>query len=446
MIIPYYTVQSSAGNPFNTYLSIANHAADAKALRVRVREARNSREVASFNLFLSPNDMWTGAIVPVAGSGAARLISADRSCTSPQLGDDPPGLAFQNTFYSGVFDDTLGAGLDRTREGWVEVIEMATLTGMSAARITQNSAGIPANCAAMQGSTAFEVAAPTGGLSGTLTLINVASGMDFTVNADALAELGTRPFYRIATDPYPDFNAAEIDPVSVVAANGSLYRSNWNRAADAVSAVLMRAAWMGEFILDSGTQSRTDVVLTFPTRQYFFSGAAATAPFSACERRAGTLAGQPATIRWFNRESAGGTTGESVGVPPPPVTNFRCAASTVLDFRNGASHTQPGVASGVLGSDNRAVAEGAAFVDAINGWFSVTMLNALTLTSLGTSTRTNLATGTVTTGFHAYSGLPVVGLGARTFVNGTLTCGGLSCQGNYGGSFPLRFRRSISPN
>lgn len=443
LIFPYYTVQSSGGNPFNTYLSIANHAADAKALRVRVREARNSREVASFNLFLSPNDMWTGAVIPVTASGGARLLSADRSCTSPQLSDDPPGVTFQNALYSGAFDDGNGAGVDRTREGWVEIIEMATLTGTSAARITQNSAGIPANCAAMQGGTTLEVAAPTGGLSGTLTLINVASGLDFTVNAEALADLGSLPFYRQAGDSYPDFNAVEISPVSVVVANGSLYRSTWNRAADAVSAVLMRATWMGEFVMDSATQSRSDVVFTFPTRQYYFAGAAATPPFSDCDRRTGTLAGQAATIRWSNRESAGGAPGAFVGVP---VANFRCAASTVLDFRNGTSHTQPAAASGVLGSDNRAVAEGAAFVDAINGWFSVTTTNGLTLTSLGTSTRTNLSTGTVTSGSHAYSGLPVMGLGVRTFVNGTLTCSGGACQGNYGGAFPLKYRRSISSN
>jgi hypothetical protein len=57
----------------------------------------------------------------------------------------------------------------------------------------------------------------------------------------------------------------------------------------------------------------------------------------------------------------------------------------------------------------------------------------------------NLATGTVTTGAHAFTGLPVVGFAVRTFVNGTLSCGAGSCQGNYGGSFPLKFRRSISP-
>lgn len=445
LIYPYYTVQSADNNPFNTYISVVNHTAQAKALRVRVREARNSREVASFNLFLSPNDMWTGAVVPVAGSGAARIISADRSCTSPLLTDSPAGLTFQNTFYSGVFDDGNGAGLERTREGWVEVIEMATLTGTSAARITQDGTGNPANCAAVQGSVALDVAEPTGGLSGTLTLINVASGTDFTVNADALAELGTRPFFRGPTDPYPDFNAAEIDPVSVVVANGFVYRSSWNRAVDAVSAVLMRATWMGEFILDSETQSRTDVVFTFPTRQYYFSGAAATPPFSACERRQGTLAGQPATIRWFNRESAGSTIGEFGGVPPAPAPNFRCAATTVLGFGNGTPHTQATVTSGVLGSDNHAVAQGVAFVSASNGWFSVTTLNALTLTSLGGSARTHLATGAVSTGIHAYSGLPVVGLGVRTFVNGTLACSGGACQGNYGGAFPLKYRRSISP-
>jgi hypothetical protein len=150
-------------------------------------------------------------------------------------------------------------------------------------------------------------------------------------------------------------------------------------------------------------------------------------------------------VRWFNRESAGRTTDGSGGVPPPPVENFRCSASTVLDFHNGTVHTQPAAVSGVLGSDNRAVAEGAAFVDAVNGWFSVATTNGLTLSSLATSTRTNLATGAVTTGFHAYSGLPVVGLSVRTFVNGTLACSAGACQGNYGGSFPLKYRRSISP-
>lgn len=442
LIFPYYTAQSSANNPFNTYLSIVNHAGDAKALRVRVREARNSREVASFNLFLSPNDAWTGAVVPVASTGGTQIVTADRSCLSP----DATGFTFQNSLFSGSFDDGLGAGLDRTREGWIEVIEMSTLTGASAARITQNSAGIPANCAGMQGSIALDVAAPTGGLSGTLTLINVVSGFDFTVNAEALSELSVLPFYRPSGDSYPDFNAVEVNPLSVVVANGSLYRSAWNRGADAVSAVLMRTAWMNEYVLDAGTASRSDAVVTFPTRHFYLTGSVLNAPFSPCATF-NTFAGQPATIRWFGRESQGGIHESFVGVPPPPVANFRCSALAVMDFNNGAVHTQSPTRSGVLGSENRAVAEGQVFVGmgVANGWFSVAP-NSGQLTSLGTSTRMNLANGAVTTGSHVFSGLPVVGLGVRTFVNGTLVCSGGACQGNYGGSFPLKFRRAITPN
>jgi hypothetical protein len=449
LIYPYYTVQSVSGNAFNTYLSVVNHTAQAKALRVRVREARNSREVASFNLYLSPNDVWTAAVLPQAGSDAPMLLTQDASCTLPQLpvlAGTARGVVFQNNLYTGTFADNLGAGLDRTREGWIELIEMASLTGAMAAGVTHNSAGVPANCGAIQSASDGNIAAPTGGLSGTLTLINVSSGMDFTVNADALAELSTRSFFRPPTDSYPDFNAVEIDPVSVVIANGSLYRSNWTRAADAVSAVLMRSSWLGEFVLDTGTNSRSDVVVTFPTRQFYFTGVAASPPFAPCGTF-NTFAGQPATIRWFGRESLGGTHESFGGVPPPPVANFRCSATSVLDFSNSAFHTQPGPRSGVLGSDNRAVAEGAAFVGATtaNGWFSVTPTSTQPLTSLGTSTRMNLGTGTITTGAHAFTGLPVVGFAVRTFVNGTLSCGAGSCQGNYGGSFPLKFRRSISP-
>jgi hypothetical protein len=450
LIYPYYTVQSSAGNPFHTYLSVVNQTAQAKAVRVRVREARNSREVASFNLYLSPNDVWAGAIVPMLNTLAPRLVTADRSCVLPTMTgtvEEPNGVNFRNDLYSGALDDGMGSGLDRTREGWVEIIEMASLTGALGTGVTHNSAGMPINCAVVQSPSASDIAAPTGGLSGTLTLINVASGMDFTINAEALADLSTRSFYRPPGDAYPDFNAVEIDPVSVVVANGSLYRSTWNRGVDAVSAVLMRASWIGEYVLDTGTSSRSDAVLTFPTRHFYFAGPSLIAPFATCTTF-NTFAGQPSVIRWFGRESQGGIYESFGGVPPLPVMNFRCSAVSVMDFANAAAHTQSFPRSGVLGSDNRAVAEGQVTTGAAvqNGWFSVTPTAGQPLTSLGTSTRMNLANGSVTTGAHAFSGLPVVGFAVRTFVNGTLACSAVSCQGNYGGSFPLKFRRAITPN
>jgi hypothetical protein len=448
LIFPYYTVQSNGSDWFNTYVSVVNHTAHAKALRVRVREARNSREVASFNLYLSPNDVWTGAVLPSFTSDVVRLVTADRSCTLPAAtltGGNAPGFTFQNTLYAGAFDDGLGSGLDRTREGWIEVIEMAGLTGAAATAMTHNAAGIPANCAAIQAASANDIAVPTGGLSGTLTLINVASGMDFTVNADALADLSTRSFFRPASDAYPDLNAVEIDPVSVVVANGSVYRSTWNRAADAVSAVLLRSEALAEYVLDAGTQSNSAVMLAFPTRQFYVNAASGAAPFSrpAAWSPGCAQGGEPAAYESFDREERRTSLLPSPGLPA--VAPAICAASLAIDVRNGSAHMPTGV-TGFLGSTGGfsgiAVLVGSDFQ---NGWLQIKP-TAGTLTSLGTSTRTSVATGLTTTGAHVYSGLPMVGLSVRTFVNGTLTCGAGSCQGNYGGSFPLKFRRSITPS
>jgi hypothetical protein len=437
LVFPYYTVQSSRGNPFNTYLSIVNRTPTTKAVRVRVREGRASREVASFNLFLSPNDVWTGAIVPLANDPAARLISVDRSCVSPALGagapGDPPGLTFQNAFFSGSSNDGNGTGLDRTREGWVEVIEMATLTGASAAAVTHNSSGVPANCAATQSIGSQDVAAPTGGLSGTLTLINVASGQDFTLNAEALADLSTQSFYRPASDSYPDFAAFEITPVSVVVANGLVYRSTWTRGTDAVSAVLMRSELHGEFVLDPGTLSRTDWVLAFPTRHYYVNTTSAAAPFSrpAVWSETCTAGGETLALRPLTREEQDAAANNA---GPMAV----CAAVPVFHF---------GTVGGVLGSLTQGTSTDVSLaLGARNGWMRATPPSAPGLTSLGSSTRMSLATGATTQGSHVHAGLPVVGFMVRTFENGALNCAVGTCQGNYGGSFPLQFRRSISGN
>lgn len=180
LIFPYYTANSARGEVFNTYLSIVNHTAQAKALRVRFREGRAAQPTLEFNLFLSANDIWTGAVLP-AGEGTA-LVSSDSSCTDPGFGIELPSLAFSTS----AFGDGAGAELGRTREGFVEVLEMAVLTGTSAAAVTQAPNGIPANCGQVRGNASPSTQAPAGGLSGTLTIINVASGMDFTVNASNL--------------------------------------------------------------------------------------------------------------------------------------------------------------------------------------------------------------------------------------------------------------------
>ena len=64
LIYPYYTVNSAAGNAWNTFISVTNTTSSVKVVKVRFREGKNSAEVLDFNLYLSPNDMWTGAVIP----------------------------------------------------------------------------------------------------------------------------------------------------------------------------------------------------------------------------------------------------------------------------------------------------------------------------------------------------------------------------------------------
>ena len=77
---------------------------------------------------------WTGAVVATAGG--ARIISNDNSCVTPsdlfaETRTDGLGLAmnaFKNYAYTGAAADNPAlSSMDRTREGFFEVIEMGVI-------------------------------------------------------------------------------------------------------------------------------------------------------------------------------------------------------------------------------------------------------------------------------------------------------------------------------
>jgi hypothetical protein len=435
LIYPYYTVRTANGNPFNTFVSVINHEATTKAVRVRFREGRNGREVANFNLFLSPYDTWTAALV-ATGDGA-KAISTDNSCTNPPFAaaGSVREMVFSSAAYSGANADGMGEGADRTREGYVEVIEMATLVGADAAAVTHGSSGTPENCAAAQ-SASFSPAAQaaTGNLSGSATLINVASGMDFTYNAEAFTELTTQPFYRNYTDPYPDWNAAEVTPLSYFSSGGNLYRMSWARGVDAVSSVIMRSSLENEFILDAATRSETDWVVTFPTRRFYASGSAVSPPFTAPAQASGSC--ELLTLSAHNREEQAQPLLTSGSATP---AHKACWAANVLELRSNSSTSRQ------VSSANFMPVSPPSFA---NGWINLTFAasDASTpgLRSLANSWSRGLDAAQVEPGIYVLRGLPVMGFMMRTFENGTLSCAATACQGNYGGSFPHRVRRSVS--
>ena len=79
LLYPYYTVN---GNN-STILSVVNTTSAGKAVKVRFLDARNSREVLDFNLYLSEFDVWTAAVFSLADTGPGNITTTDTSCTVP---------------------------------------------------------------------------------------------------------------------------------------------------------------------------------------------------------------------------------------------------------------------------------------------------------------------------------------------------------------------------
>ena len=164
LLYPYYTVRAGT----TTLLTVVNTTTTAKAVKVRINEGKNSAEVLDFNLWLSPKDVWTAAIVPTADG--AGITTTDKSCTNPKVTGT---VGFRNNAYA--TDNAALRTLDRTREGYIEMIEMATVVpGSKTEADVTHDAGVPACTLVTNAAVASRLADyddPTGGLFGSGTLV-----------------------------------------------------------------------------------------------------------------------------------------------------------------------------------------------------------------------------------------------------------------------------------
>jgi len=395
ILVPYYSVR----NGFVTSLTVVNRNMEhSKVVKVRFREGMIGAAVLDLNLFLAPRDVWSASIAD-DGSGA-RLTTVDRSCTNPEVPGS--GTAFSNRYYTGqvagTFDDGGGASLDRTREGYVEIIEMGviadgsdamttppTATGsMVSAAITSRSTGVPADCGAVQTSNLFagqgDLRAPAGGLSTSAILIQSNTGSEFVIPPTALQRFFVSD--NPADDLYAEPGSTMPDLTSVRPARSDVWTSNrdepsvvtvndWVAAGgqpiDAVSAVLIKSDLAAEYDV-SGGQIRSEMVFTMPTMRYYVmpEGSApstffvARSPFSEAfksptngqtqndSRACNTiqpLASDRATAPYAT------LTGVQFPTPPSGIPDGRAAicraTSRLVIVPNGSTYT----AQSVLGSD-----------------------------------------------------------------------------------------------
>jgi hypothetical protein len=427
LIYPYYTVRSVDGDAYNSLLSVVNSTASAKGVKVRFLEGKNSREVLDFNLYLSAFDVWTAAVVP-NNEGGASVMTSDVSCTTPPI---PAG---GQPFVNFLLTDAAGASLDRTTEGYVEIIEMGDIVAgtVSETGVTHRHGvnNVP-TCAGLSDAViSSNTVLGSGGLFGGMTLINVGQGTDFSVDAVALESFFADPFRPGALWAQPGSIeptlAAASPATATVYVGGTAQTFPFPLGIDAVSAAIMHSTVMNEIVLDDGTLSGTDWVVTMPTKRFYVGPTSATPPFQRNFVSSGSC--DDIGISVWDREERTGAQPQNFS-PPQTVPGTRlCWEANIITWN----------ASNVLGSANSVNINADQIVPGYqNGWARIDF----TADAAGPIAAHQLQALDGSTFF----GLPAVGFAVQTFDNNTRTNGaGQLVNSAFGGNFNHKYQRLIS--
>lgn len=471
LLYPYYTTQ--AGN--DTLISLVNTTNAGKVVKVRVLESLNSREVIDFNLYLSAKDAWSAVITADAATGGAKIKTFDKSCTAPQMSAAAGGgteVSFRNFAYTAPTADNGPAALSRTKEGYVEVIEMGTVNDsfvlapgtVTFGKAITHVAGVPGNCAAVSTAWAvggaFNVATGTtdntGGLIGSASLINVGAGTDYSFDPVAIEAFNrtagntgnhTAPGSLLPSLASVD-NGAGAAPSAIFygPVGGAVTVADWNAVAnavtpaDAVSAVLMRQSVLNEFTINPAIAAGTDLVVTFPTKKFYvnsattFNAAIINRPFRTnflATAGVATGACEPVGLSLTGREEEVPVASIDFSPAPAGGSNTLCWEANVVTI-NG---------SNVLGSAN-AVNVPSPYLD---GWMSISFTDTSAIAGspagwTGHQMVANGASAPLPLANDVYNGLPVIGFGVQKYVNGNV--GGV--LSNYGGAFIHKYVRLVN--
>ena len=391
------------------------------------------------------------------------------------------------------YDNT---GIGRTQVGYIEVIEMGQLDPKAAvtidktpaskdytpvnaaAAIKHGSDGVPANCDVLvkawstlagvdgvwlaeskttdlTGDSEFLAAWNGGGLYGYATVINVPQGASFGYDAIAIADhvaagsTGSDMHYQPG-DIRPNFGDSALDTSSIISVNGAAVTLDFNgdypaeatERVQALNSTIMASEIYNDYVTDSAIAATTDWLMTFPTKAFHVNGTEPVEPFS--ELWTGKSACEPTELAAVDREEstpppppAPGSSGPDFSPAPPPVAGTPpagddvplCYEATIVQFGTETAMGSSTVAVGVN-----------AFLDAPNGWATISMMPAdldATLKLCGTDAdittvgdQTNPCDRSINAGDAELFGLPVVGFAVQKYVNGSANSAG--ALANYG--------------
>jgi hypothetical protein len=340
----------------------------------------------------------------------------DASCTSPSI--PAGGLDFTSAGYDGtgtIPEDTLGPhGIDRTREGFIEVIGGASLFSDydSTSPPTFDCATVFDQLAA--GSIALSM---PGDIAGAGAVIDVGSGTYYGYTATAIAEFTDLPIFDSNWGPlHPtladahDYNDPDGHPIARFHATGASVQTVSEltfpaaNGVDAVTAVLMADSVQNDVILDPGLAARTDWVLTMPTRRFYSDS---IYPETYGGQGAGVTTNFGYAFNLYDR--TGATHAYTLGTTISHDTE-------VFGFAPAAAPTSPVLGSTLQVSVSTDLTNGSARID------------------LGGPPRI-YASGLGYPRFNGLYGNPVIGFMAYKIVNGNAQPGLLA---NYGAAFEMR--------
>ena len=434
LLFPYYTAQ---GNE-ETLLTVVNTTDKGKIVKIRFREAYNSREVLDFNIYMSKYDVWTGKVLN--NNGTAALVTYDNTCTVPKLSVGSP-ISFRTYNYDGSKSagypaDGAPTGVERTLEGYVEIIEMGVPDDNNPTWDADNAGagdgipdyqhvdGTPQNCDTMvnnwktggvwAGGANTNVNAPSGGIFGSLAIINVQAGTEVAVAATALNNVYNAPKHSDPGDENPTLGAASPPVSDVVVDTGgagavTVISDTWTKAIDAVSAVLMAQHVYNEYTVNPAVEAESAWIVTFPTKGAYVdqTNDRVDSPFTQSFFEADNASGhvgrgkacEPVDVVAYDREEHF-KTAELDFSPRPPGGGFElCYEANVIQFGQSNVFSASNTVSTLSNLPGNA------------GWVD------MSFTAAGHKLEDTV------TGTHEYLGLPVIGFKATVLGNSNVGVG-----------------------
>ncbi|MBK6960448.1 MAG: hypothetical protein IPH23_04195 [Gammaproteobacteria bacterium] len=468
LLFPYYTVR----NNIDTNINITNTSENTVIFKIRFREAHNSRDARDFNVVLSPYDVWNATVTLSPDGSAARIRTADQSCTAGQLpidlGNGVRAIDFTNFDYingTGIGPwDGGPTSLDRTKEGHIEVIQMASLAPTnpgapspalnfpndgddtpevadSIGYNAQHVNGVPRSCTIVRqqlgavqiSATRDTVSEPINVLKGSFSLIKATEGKAFAGTPTVLANFfnpngvdGTSNVDLLveAASQLPSLNQALPAVVDVIdQAVAAPVVDDFIRPVDAVTAAISRVVVANQYSVNPANAAKTDWVISFPTKYWYVDEREAAVGLSANGPNPPAYYGEPpfersTTFQW-PRDAQGQPTGDDCAPVKVRFRFFDREEGEVIAVDNGFSPPPPGTPADAICFETQVVTfdnsdlfgspidanVNLAAAGFVSGWMRLEFPEAGTIVG--------------DTFGYSFTGLPVIGFAATSLENGT---------------------------